>query len=185
MIEPSPVDRAIGGVPASELAQTYGTPLFVIDLDVLDLEIERFMTSFGGRGITVGYAAKAFWCTALAEHLAGTALRVDVCSLGELLAAERGGLPSGRIYFHGAAKTDAELQAIAERRVAFDVIDNREELERLAAIATPASPLDVMLRINTGIEAPRTTLSATLPRSSRGRPRRPCVSTAMRSAARL
>jgi diaminopimelate decarboxylase len=153
VIEPARVDRAIGGVPASELAETYGTPLFVLDLDLLDLEIDRFATSFGARGIVVGYAAKAFWCTALAEHLGGTSLRVDVCSLGELLTAERGGLPSARIYFHGAAKTDAELQAIAERRVAFDVIDNREELERLAALVTPGSPLDVMLRINTGIEA--------------------------------
>lgn len=153
MIEPAPVDRAIGGIPASELAQTYGTPLFVVDLDLLDLEIDRFLSSFAARGITVGYAAKAFWCTALAEHLAATSLRVDVCSLGELLTAERGGLPSGRIYFHGAAKTDAELLAIVERRVAFDVIDNREELERLAALVSPAAPLDVMLRINTGIEA--------------------------------
>jgi diaminopimelate decarboxylase len=153
MIEPAPVDRAIGGVPASELAATYGTPLFVVDLDELDLEIDRFTRGFGDRGIVVGYAAKAFWCTALAEHLAATQLRVDVCSLGELLTAERGGFPSGRIYFHGAAKTDAELQAIAERRVAFDVIDSREELERLAAIASPATPLEVMIRINTGIEA--------------------------------
>ena len=153
MIEPAPVDHAIGGVPASELAATYGTPLFVIDLDVLDLEIERFTSAFAKRGIAVGYAAKAFWCTALAEHLAATPLRVDVCSLGELLTAERGGFPRGRIYFHGAAKTDAELHAIVERRVAFDVIDSREELERLAAIASSTTPLDVMLRINTGIEA--------------------------------
>jgi len=153
MIEPAPVDHAIGGVPAGELAATYGTPLFVIDLDVLDLEIERFSGAFAPRGIVVGYAAKAFWCTALAEHLAATPLRVDVCSLGELLTAERGGFPSGRIYFHGAAKTDAELQAIAERRVAFDVIDSREELERLAALVPSSTPLEVMLRINTGIEA--------------------------------
>ena len=153
MIEPAPVDRTIGGIPASELAATYGTPLFVVDLDELDLEIARFGRAFGDRGIVVGYAAKAFWCTALAEHLAATSLRVDVCSLGELLTAERGGFPSGRIYFHGAAKTDPELQAIAERRVAFDVVDSREELERLAAIASPGAPLEVMIRINTGIEA--------------------------------
>jgi diaminopimelate decarboxylase len=143
----------IGGVPVSELAATYGTPLFLLDLDELDLEIDRFTHAFAARGITVGYAGKAFLCTALAEHLAATPLRLDVCSLGELVTAERGGFPAGRTYFHGAAKTDAELRAIAERRVAFDVIDNAEELERLAALVTPAAPLDVMLRINTGIEA--------------------------------
>jgi diaminopimelate decarboxylase len=38
-------------------------------------------------------------------------------------------------------------------RVAFGVIDNAEELERLAALARAGAPVDVMLRINTGIEA--------------------------------
>ncbi|HYZ17089.1 MAG TPA: diaminopimelate decarboxylase, partial [Candidatus Acidoferrum sp.] len=148
------VDRTIGGVPARELAQTYGTPLFVVDLDELDLEIARFSDAFRTRGMTVGYAGKALLVTALAEHLASTPLRLDVCSLGELLTAERGGFPAGRLYFHGCGKTDAELAAIVEGRVAFDVIDNDEELERLAALAAEAgATVDVMLRINTGIEA--------------------------------
>jgi diaminopimelate decarboxylase len=147
------VDRSIGGVPARELAETYGTPLFVVDLDELDLEIAHLLEAFGSHGIVVGYVGKALLFTALAEHLAATALRLDVCSLGELVTAERGGFPAGRMYFHGCGKTDAELRAIVERRVAFDVIDNDEELERLAALADPAAPVDVMLRLNTGIEA--------------------------------
>lgn len=146
------MEREIAGIPARELAQTYGTPLFLIDLDVLDVEIDRFARACAPHGIAIAYAAKAFLCTALAEHLAATPLRLDVCSLGELVTAERGGFPAGRMYFHGCGKTDAELQAIVERRVAFDVIDNREELERLAALASGV-PVDVMLRVNTGIEA--------------------------------
>jgi len=150
---PLAVDRALGGVSARELAATYGTPLFVIDLDRLDLEIDRFLRACAPRGIAVGYAGKAFLCSAFAEHLAGTPLRLDVCSLGELLTAERGGFPAGRMYFHGCGKTDEELRAIVDRRVAFDVIDNDEELERLAALAAVTEPVDVMLRLNTGIEA--------------------------------
>jgi diaminopimelate decarboxylase len=148
------VDGRLGGVPARELAATYGTPLFVIDLDVLDLDIARLLEAFAPVGIALGYAAKAFFCTALAERLAETPLRLDVCSLGELVTAERGGFPAGRIYFHGCGKTDDELRAIVEGRVAFDVIDNVEELERLAALAAgAAAPVEVMLRLNTGIEA--------------------------------
>lgn len=149
-------DESLGGVPARELAETYGTPLFVVDLDELDLEIQRFLDACEPRGITVGYAGKAFLCAAFAEHLAATPLRLDVCSLGELVTAERGGFPAARTYFHGCGKTDEELRAIADRRVAFDVIDNAEELERLARIATEAGAgglVDVMLRVNTGIEA--------------------------------
>jgi diaminopimelate decarboxylase len=147
------IDRALGGVAARELAETYGTPLFVIELDRLDLEIDRFLRACAPREIAVGYAGKAFLCAAFAEHLAATPLRLDVCSLGELLTAERGGFPAGRMYFHGCGKTDEELAAIVDRRVAFDVIDNREELERLAAVASASEPVDVMLRLNTGIEA--------------------------------
>jgi diaminopimelate decarboxylase len=147
------VDKTIAGIPARELAETYGTPLFLVDLAELDREIDRFVRACAPHGIVVGYAAKALLVTALAEHFAATPLRLDVCSLGELVTAERGGFPAGRIYFHGCGKTDEELRAIVERRVAFDVIDNREELERLAALASVDAPVDVMVRVNTGIEA--------------------------------
>src|ERR1700680_2617093 len=92
-------------------------------------------------------------CAGLPEHLSATPLRLDVCSLGELVTAEAGGFPANRMYFHGCGKTGDELRAILERRVAFGVIDNREELERVAALASPSAPLEVMLRLNTGIEA--------------------------------
>jgi diaminopimelate decarboxylase len=147
------IDGAIGGVPARELCATYGTPLLVIDTGEVELEIDRFVRAFVARGITVSYAGKAFLVTAFAELLAATPLRLDVCSLGELITGERGGFPAARIYFHGVAKSDAELQAIATGRVAFGVLDNAEEIERLANIARADAPVNVMLRINTGIEA--------------------------------
>lgn len=147
------IDGALGAVPARELVAAYGTPLTVIDVGELELEIERFVRAFVDRGITVGYAGKAFLVAAMAELLAATPLRLDVCSLGELLTGERGGFPAARMYFHGVAKTDAELQAIAARRVAFGVIDNAEEIERLAEMTNAGAPVDVMLRINTGIDA--------------------------------
>jgi diaminopimelate decarboxylase len=153
LTSPVILDDTIGGVAASELAATYGTPLHIIDTDEFALEIDRFERAFGPRRMTVGYAAKAFLCVGLAELIAQTSLRLDVCSLGELLTAERGGVPAERMYFHGCGKTDAELGAVVEGRVAFDVIDNVEELERLARLAAGPFPVDVMLRINTGIEA--------------------------------
>ena len=147
------IDTPIGGIPASELAATYGTPLVVYDLDDVDLAVDALTRAFIARGITVAYAAKAFLCVALVEALAATPLWLDVCSLGELRTAERGGYPAGRIYFHGCGKSDEELQAIAAGRVAFNVIDNIEEVERLASFLHGEGRCDVALRINTGIEA--------------------------------
>jgi diaminopimelate decarboxylase len=146
-------DRAVAGIPAAELAREYGTPLIVYDLDEVDLAVDALGRAFIAHDIGVAYAAKAFLCTALVESLAATPLWLDVCSLGELRTAERGGFPAGRIYFHGCGKTDDELQAIVDGRVAFGVVDNAEELERLQAIARPGTPCPIVLRINTGIEA--------------------------------
>jgi diaminopimelate decarboxylase len=95
------IDTPIAGVPASELAAEYGTPLVVYDLDEIELAVDALTRAFIARGITVAYAAKAFLCTALVEVLAATPLWLDVCSLGELRTAERGGFPARRIYFNG------------------------------------------------------------------------------------
>jgi diaminopimelate decarboxylase len=142
----------LGGIPAGELASTYGTPVLVIDLDAVDAAISQLRAAAKPHGIEISYAAKAFICTAFAAHLAGHAIGIDVCSLGELLTAERAGFPRDRITFHGAGKSDAELRAAADGRAGRIVVDGIDELARLAAIAD-SQPVNVLLRLNTGIEA--------------------------------
>ncbi|MGP6157143.1 MAG: diaminopimelate decarboxylase [Vulcanimicrobiaceae bacterium] len=140
---------ALGGVAVAELAATYGTPLLVLDTDVLDANLARFATL----GADVAYAGKALLVVALARRLAATPLGLDVCSLGELLTAERAGFPADRIAMHGCAKSEDELDAALAGRVGRLIVDNREELERLAARAHAERPLSILLRLNTGIEA--------------------------------
>ncbi len=144
---------SLGGIPAETLATHYGTPLLVIDTDVLDGAVARFAALGAELGIDVAYAGKALLVVALARRLAGTALRLDVCSLGELLTAERAGFPAARLVMHGCAKTDDELRAVANGRATRIVIDNREEIARLATLADAQRPVHVLLRVNTGIEA--------------------------------
>ncbi len=143
----------IGGIPAVTLARRYGTPLLVIDLDVLDAAIAEFTKACAPYRIHAAYAAKALLFVALAQYLRQTALLLDVCSLGELLTAERAGFPAERIYLHGCGKTDDELDAVTAGRVGTIVVDNLEELKRLSKRARLAAPTRVLLRVNTGIEA--------------------------------
>jgi diaminopimelate decarboxylase len=147
------VGPSFGGVTASELARTYGTPLIVIDTDVLDRNVAAFTAIAGECGVEVAYAGKALLFVALARRLARAGLSLDVCSLGELYTAERAGVPPQRLILHGCGKTDAELEAALCGRVGRIVVDNREELERLIERARPAHPLHALLRINSGIEA--------------------------------
>lgn len=146
-------ELVIGGVRAAELAETYGTPLLAVDFGVLDAAIAAFTEACAPHGIEIAYAGKALLLVALARHLKHTPLHLDVCSLGELAAAERAAFPSHRINFHGCGKPDSELDAAAGGRVGRTIVDNLEELIRLGARARTAQPVPVMLRLNTGIEA--------------------------------
>lgn len=143
----------IGGVRASELAQQYGTPLMAIDYGVLDAAIAAFCEAGARHGIDVAYAGKALLLVALARHMKHTPLHLDVCSLGELAAAERAAFPAERINMHGCGKTADELDAAAEGRVGRIIVDNLDELRRLAERGSEERPIPLLLRLNTGIEA--------------------------------
>jgi diaminopimelate decarboxylase len=146
-------ELALGGVAATELAEAYGTPLLVIDTDVLDRAIATFAQLGAEFELDVCYAGKALLFVALAKRIAESSLGLDVCSLGELVTGERAGLPAARMVLHGCGKTEAELQAALDGRVARIVVDHREELRALAALARPERPVNALLRVNTGIEA--------------------------------
>jgi diaminopimelate decarboxylase len=146
------VSATLGGVPARELAEIYGTPLLTIDLGMVDDAIETFARVCEPLGVEISYAAKAFLCIGFARHLTGAPIGMDVCSLGELATAERGGFPPERLTLHGAGKNEEELHAAAAGRVARIVVDGLDELARYAAIAGERSA-GVLLRSNTGIEA--------------------------------
>lgn len=141
----------IGGVDANHLAQTYGTPLLALDGGRLDDAIATFESARSALGIEVSYAAKALFFVALARRLARSDIGIDVCSLGELLTAEAAGFPAERLTFHGCGKTDDELRAACAGRVGRIVVDDVTEIERLRAVAR--APLDVLVRVNTGLEA--------------------------------
>lgn len=146
-------ELTIGGTRVGELAQQYGTPLVVLDYDVLDAAIAAFTDACAPHGIEVAYAGKALLLVALARHLKHTPLHLDVCSLGELAAAERAAFPAERISFHGCGKTDEELDAAAEGRVGRIIVDNLDELRRLGQRDAEGRGIRLLLRLNTGIEA--------------------------------
>jgi diaminopimelate decarboxylase len=143
----------LGGVAADTLAAVYGTPLLVLDTDAFDANVAAFAALGERHGIDVSYAGKALLFVALARRLAASPLGLDVCSLGELLTAERAGFARERLVLHGCGKSAAEIAAAAEGRVGRVVVDHLDELAALAAAARPERPVRILLRLNTGIEA--------------------------------
>ncbi|GAA1303507.1 diaminopimelate decarboxylase [Pseudonocardia xinjiangensis] len=142
----------VAGIDVRELAETYGTPLFVVDEADFRSRAAEFAAAFGAG--SVHYAAKAFLCTEVARWVAEEGLSLDVASGGELAVALRAGFPAERIAMHGNNKSVAELVAAVESGVGRVVIDSFHEIARLDAIARERDVVvPVMLRVTVGVEA--------------------------------
>ena len=100
------------------------------------------------------YASKAFCCKEMCRIIAEEGMGLDVVSIGELYTALSVAFPAERIYFHGNNKSDEELRYALEQNIGCIVVDNREELLRLNAMAERLGKKpDIMFRIKPGIDA--------------------------------
>ena len=147
----------IGGISAAELAKRYGTPLYVMDEDIIRENCRAFKRSideyYDGRGKVV-FASKAFNCLEICRIVASEGLGVDVASIGELYTAVKAPIDARTVYFHGNNKTVEELTYAVNVEVGCVVIDNVWELRNLSQIAARQSKtMEVMFRIKPGIDA--------------------------------
>ena len=146
----------ISGVGVSELKAQYGTPLYVYDENMLVNQCRTFINNFKSSKFNteVLYASKAFSCLEVLRIASREGLGVDVVSLGEIHTAYKAGYDMKRAYFHGNNKTREELQYALEVGVGTIVIDNDYEYEMINKIVRESgNTVDVLLRINTGIDA--------------------------------
>src|SRR5947209_1877362 len=140
----------IGGCDAVELARELGTPAYVVAEDDLRARARAFLEALRARhdDFDVLFASKAFPCTAVYRVLAEEGLAWDVASGGELSLALRGGFDPARIYFHGNAKSDAELREALDAGVGHVVLDSFDEFDRLErAAAEHGRRQEVLLRV--------------------------------------
>lgn len=143
----------LAGIPVTELAETYGTPLFVVDEDDFRSRCRDMARAFGPSA-KVHYASKAFLCGEIARWVADEGLSLDVASGGELAIALHAGFPAERIAMHGNNKSVAELQAAVKAGVGHIVLDSSMEIDRLDAVAAEAGVVqDVLIRVTVGVEA--------------------------------
>lgn len=146
----------ISGVGVGELKAQYGTPLYVYDENMLVNQCRTFINNFRSSRFDteVLYASKAFSCLEVLRIANREGLGVDVVSLGEIHTAYKAGYDMKRAYFHGNNKTREELQYALEVGVGTIVIDNDYEYEMINEIVRKSgNTVDVLLRINTGIDA--------------------------------
>ncbi|EGT3607410.1 diaminopimelate decarboxylase [Clostridium perfringens] len=146
----------VGGVKASALSKEYGTPLYVIDEELVRSNCRRYYNAMKceERGNRVTYAGKAFINMSMCNLVNEENLYLDVVSGGELYTAYKAGFPLERIYFHGNNKSYYEIDLGVRLGIGRFIVDNIHELEVLNSIAQEYGRVQkVYLRITPGVEA--------------------------------
>ncbi|ASE36046.1 diaminopimelate decarboxylase [Staphylococcus pettenkoferi] len=146
-------ELTMGGTSLKTLAQSFGTPAFVYDEDEIRNQMRRYHEAFRKSGLNynISYASKAFTCLQMVKLVDEEDLQLDVVSEGELYTALAAGFDPSRIHFHGNNKTKREIQYALENHVGYIVIDALEEIDLINKYAS--EPVDVVVRLNPGVEA--------------------------------
>ena len=142
---------SIGGCDLVDLAEEFGTPLFVYDEAHLRARCQEAVAAFGDG---VAYASKAFLCVAMARLAHEEGMHIDVSTGGELHVALAAGVPAERLVLHGNNKSLSELRRARQVGVGRIVVDSFDELDRLALLhAEDGIVPKVLIRATPGVEA--------------------------------
>ncbi len=142
---------AIGGCDLIDLADEFGTPLFVYDEHHVRARCREAVAAFPDG---VAYATKAFLCKAMAGLAHEEGMDLDVATGGELHVALAAGVPAERLVFHGNNKSMRELTAAVDVGVGVIVIDSMVEIDKLREVLRGRDEtVRVMVRVNPGVEA--------------------------------
>ncbi len=147
----------VGGCDTVELAREFGTPLYVMDEELIRQNCRSYVQALKDnypRGRII-YAGKAFLVLAMARLVEEEGLGLDIVSGGELYTALKAGFPPGRLYFHGSNKTTGELLDALQSGTGRIVVDSFMELEELIELSGRCGTHEtgIMLRIRPGVEA--------------------------------
>ena len=139
-----------------ELAQKYGTPLYLMDENKIREHIREYKTAmqkYMPAGSIPEFASKAFSCKQIYRIMAEEDIDIDVVSIGEIFTAKSAGFPMERSFFHGNNKTDADIAFAMENGVGYIVADSFEELDAINSIAqSKGITQKLLIRLTPGID---------------------------------
>jgi diaminopimelate decarboxylase len=140
---------SIAGIRAADLAQEFGTPLVVVDEAHVRARCREFRDAFP-RAL---WAVKSFPLRGLMRVILDEGLGLLAATGGEVDACLRAGAPGERVVFHGNNKSDAEIAEAIGAGVGLLILDNEEEVTRVASAArVEGRRQPVLLRIAPGVD---------------------------------
>jgi len=127
----------LAGLSPLALAEAFGTPFYVYDLDLIGRRIEA-LRSILPRGVRVAFAVKANPSLAVVAYIRRCGVGADVASGGELETVLRAGFDPSAVTMTGPGKRDEELAAAVAAGIGIITVESPGELRRLEAIAAAA-----------------------------------------------
>ncbi|MCS7121367.1 MAG: diaminopimelate decarboxylase [Archaeoglobaceae archaeon] len=134
-------------VPAVEIAEKVGTPVYVTSKSLLEKNVESYLESFPRSKIL--YAVKANNNLAIMKIIAKKGLGADVFSGGELYLSLLAGFNKDLILFNGNSKSDDEIREGIDAGVKFSV-DSYDELFTISEISD--KEVEIAFRINPDVD---------------------------------
>ncbi|WP_328603266.1 diaminopimelate decarboxylase [Amycolatopsis sp. NBC_00345] len=136
------------GIPATALAEEFGTPQYVYDADQLNEQYTGLRSRLD-ETVEILYSLKANPNLAICQSMTRLGAGAEVSSLAELVTAQRAGVPADRIFFLGPGKTRLELEACAKGEAGFLIAESFEELDEYdSLVASVRGSAQVLLRVN-------------------------------------
>jgi diaminopimelate decarboxylase len=120
---------------AADLADRFGTPLYVYDGRRIDERVEAFRRAFAAIDHLIAYSVKANGNISILRRLRDLGCGADITSLGELYRARRAGIDASRIVFAGVGKSAEEISAALDEGIYAFNVESAGELMRLDGVA--------------------------------------------------
>ncbi|MFK7965990.1 MAG: type III PLP-dependent enzyme [Burkholderiaceae bacterium] len=138
----------VEGVSVEDLANEYGSPLFVYSAARMRDALNQIRAATHQR-VDLFYSIKANPHPAIIRVFREAGAGAEIASGAEYEFARRAGVQPDRIVFAGPGKSTAELAHVVKRGIAEIHVEAIDELERLRTIASnQETPVSISLRIN-------------------------------------
>ena len=140
-------------VSVAELAEKYGTPLYIYSQAAFLGTLKSLLTEFAALDPLVCYSVKANSNLGVLKVMAKQGSGFDVVSAGELYRVQLAGGSPSKTVFAGVGKTDDEIRAGLDAGVLMFNVESEAELEAIARVAEEAGKVaPIAPRVNPDVD---------------------------------
>ena len=141
-------------LPVKQLAEQFGTPLYVYSRATLERHWHAFNNAFGEHPHLVCFAVKSNPNIAILNVMAKLGSGFDIVSQGELERVLAAGGDAAKVVFSGVAKSRQEIARALEVNIRCFNVESEAELLRINQIAGEMGKIaPISLRVNPDVDA--------------------------------